>query len=232
MKVHQRVTLLPPHSGGALGRRGPFRVAQSAIRMRGWKMSVEPFLLNTKECASMWPSHCTKCANSVLTNVVPKRARLRVVIWRSRVEGSSGLKEQSFAKWTDSRPSCLKHMGNLMHFSCKCPGGKRYKTWEATIERQCDLDDLQNSYIQDKKQRQWRQRKRRRRRRRSKRHKQRETDIFILFCLETWHQCWTLTYSDIFILFINNRYDKCTSKHAMVRPPVSKTLNSNQLYST
>ena len=38
--------------------------------------------------------------------------------------------------------------------------------------------------------------------------KQRETDIFVLFRLEKWHQGWTLTHSDIFVLFT-------------VRPPLS-----------
>ena len=44
-----------------------------------------------------------------------------------------GILPTSFEKWADNRPSCVKHMGNLMHFSCKCPAWKRYKTWEATI---------------------------------------------------------------------------------------------------
>ena len=39
-----------------------------------------------------------------------------------------GSKALSFAKWADNRPSCLKHKGNLVHFSCKCLSRKRYKT--------------------------------------------------------------------------------------------------------
>ena len=45
-----------------------------------------------------------------------------------------GSKGPTFAKWVDNWPSCLKLTGNLVHFSCKYPVGKIYKTWEATIE--------------------------------------------------------------------------------------------------
>ena len=79
-KVHQRITLMLLHSGGAIGRRGLLRVARYTIETRGCKMSVEAFPLDTKECAPMLHSHCTKHANSILTNVVTKRAQLRVVI--------------------------------------------------------------------------------------------------------------------------------------------------------
>ena len=40
--------------------------------------------LDTKECTLVSPSHCAKRDNFVHTNVVPKRARLKFVIWRSR----------------------------------------------------------------------------------------------------------------------------------------------------
>ena len=32
-----------------------------------------------------------------------------------------GSKSTRFARWADNRPLCLKHTGNLAHFSCKCP---------------------------------------------------------------------------------------------------------------
>ena len=44
-----------------------------------------------------------------------------------------GSKAPSFEKWAVNRPSCLKHTCNLTHFPCKCPPGKRYKIWKATI---------------------------------------------------------------------------------------------------
>ena len=46
---------------------------------------------------------------------------------------------------------------------------------------------------------QWWQQQRQKSRR--KRHRQRETDVFILFHLEKWHQCWTLMHS--YLHFVN-----------------------------
>ena len=94
-------------------------------------MSVEAFPLDTKECASMPPSHCTKRANSVHTNVVPKQSQLKI-------KGACvhpGSKVPSFARWADNKPPRLKHTGYLVHFSCKCQARKIYNMrgdrWEA-----------------------------------------------------------------------------------------------------
>ena len=97
----------------------------------------------------MLPSHYAKHTYSVHTNVIPKWAQLRVGIWRSRGECvHPGSKAPSFARWADNRPSYLKRMGNLAHFSCKCLAGKRYKTWEVNIGEQWDLGNLWNCYVQ------------------------------------------------------------------------------------
>ena len=128
------MTLLPPRSGGALGRRGPLWIAQCAIGTRGRKMSVEAFFSNTKECVPIPPSHCAKRANSVHTcrpQVSPTKSSDLKIKERCVHPGS---KAPSFARWADNGPLCLKHTGNLAHFSCKCPTGKRYKRWETTIE--------------------------------------------------------------------------------------------------
>ena len=70
------------------------------------------FLLNTKECAPMLSSHCAKCANSIHINVVPLVSLIESFDLRIKgVHVHRGSKAPSFAK-------CLKHKGNLTHFSC------------------------------------------------------------------------------------------------------------------
>ena len=92
------------------------------------QMSVEALPLDTKECMPMLPSHCAKRANSVHINIVPKRPRHSCDLKIRVTYVHLGSKASSFERWVDNRLSCLKYTGNLTHFSCKCPAGKRYKT--------------------------------------------------------------------------------------------------------
>ena len=70
-----------------------------------------------------------------------------------------GSKTPSFAKWMDNRPSCLKYTDKLTHFSCKCPAGKRYKTWEATIGGSAISAIYETATRQSQQWQQWRRRR-------------------------------------------------------------------------
>ena len=130
------------------------------------------------ECGSLSPRYKRVCAYAAL----PPRKTCQFRTHKCRPQSSPtescdqkikgacvhpGSRTKNFEKWTDNRLSCLKHTGNLTHFSCKCPAGKRYKTWKAAMGGGGSVRSRRFTKLLRASQQPWRQRRRRRRRRSS-----------------------------------------------------------------